>query len=78
MKMETKQEIFARYKKEYYRARTVRGGKETLTKIIDTVSDVTGMGRKSIIRRFNRLQMKDPLVGNGNLIRPILAIQILG
>ena len=60
--METKQEIFARYKKEYYRARTVRGGKETLTKIIDTVSDVTGMGRKSIIRRFNRLQMKDPLI----------------
>lgn len=60
MKMETKQEIFDRYKKEYYKARTVTGGKKTLTKIIDTVRDVTGMGRKSIIRVFNRLQVKNP------------------
>lgn len=60
MKMETKQEIFARYKKEYYKARRVVGGKKTLTKIIDTVKDVTGMGRKSIVRAFNRLQVKNP------------------
>ncbi len=60
MKMETKQEIFNRYKKEYYKARTVTGGKKTLTKIIDTVQGVTGMGRKSIIRVFNRLQIKSP------------------
>ncbi len=60
MKMETKQEVFARYKKEYYKARVTKGGRKTLTMIIDTVKSVTGMGRKSIIRTFNRLQVKDP------------------
>ena len=63
MKMETKQEIFARYKTEYYQARTVKGGRKTLTGIIDTVKSVTGMGRKSVIRAFNHLQMKDPSAG---------------
>jgi hypothetical protein len=60
MKMETKQEVFNRYKKEYFEARTLKGGRGLLTKIIDTVESVTGMGRKSIIRAFNRIQMKDP------------------
>ena len=60
MKMETKRELFARYKKEYYKAKTVQGGRKTLTKIIDTVKSVTGMGRKSIIRVFNWLQVKEP------------------
>jgi hypothetical protein len=60
MKMETKQEVFNRYKKEYFEARTLKGGRSILTKIIDTVKSVTGMGRKSIIRAFNRIQMKDP------------------
>lgn len=63
MKMETKQEVFARYENEYYKARIVKGGRKTLTKIIDTVRSVTGMGRKSIIRVFNRNQLKDPYVG---------------
>lgn len=66
MTMETKQEVFDRYKGEYYEARTMRnGGRKALTKIIDTVLNVTGMGRKSIIRRFNRLQMKDPYKKDG-------------
>jgi hypothetical protein len=60
MKMETKQEVFNRYKKEYFEARISRNGRKILTKIIDTVESVTGMGRKSIIRAFNRIQMKDP------------------
>ncbi len=59
MKMETKREIFKRYKQEYWKARKKRGKRKILTKIIDTVRDVTGMGRKSIIRSFNRLQTKD-------------------
>lgn len=63
MKMETKKEVFERYEKEYYKARIKKGGKKILTKIIDTVRDVTGMGRKSIIRSFNRMQTKDPYVG---------------
>lgn len=58
MKMETKQEIFERYKEEYYVARSEKGGKEKLTKIIDTVENVTKMGRKSIIRAFSRIQKK--------------------
>jgi hypothetical protein len=60
MKMETKQEIFSRYKSEYYRAKKIKGGRKILTKIIDTVKSVTKMGRKSIIRVFNQLQVKDP------------------
>jgi len=60
--METKKEVFSRYGKEYYQARKKKGKRKTLTKIIDTVKDVTGMGRKSIIRSFNRNQMKDPYV----------------
>ena len=59
MKMETKQEVFTRFKKEYRQAKTIKGGRKTLTKIIDVVKNVTGMGRKSIIRAFNRLQIKD-------------------
>ena len=61
--METKREVFGRYADEYYKARIAKGGKKTLTKIIDTVKSVTGMGRKSIIRRFHSLQMKDTGMG---------------
>ena len=50
--METKQEVFARYRKEYYKAKTFRGGREIITKIIDVVKSVTNMHRKSIIRIF--------------------------
>ena len=59
--METKKGVFNRYKKEYYKAKTIKlGGRKILTKIINTVENVTGMGRKSIIRKFNDLQVKDP------------------
>ena len=61
--METKKEVFNRYGKEYYKAKISKGGRKILTKIIDTVKDVTGMGRKSIIRSFNHNQMKDPYIG---------------
>ena len=61
--METKREVFERYEKEYYKARITKGGKKILTKIIDTVKEVTGMGRKSIIRGFHREQTKDTSIG---------------
>lgn len=63
--METKQEIFNRYKKEYYEAKGFREGRERQTEIIDIVKSVTKMGRKSIIRAFNRIQMKDPYKKDG-------------
>jgi len=52
MKMETKKEVFTRYKDEYYKAKVTKGRGKTLTKIIDTVENVIDMGRKSIIRSF--------------------------
>lgn len=58
MKMETKKEVFERYKKEYYKAKKTEGGRKIRTSIIDVVKSVTQMGRKSIIRAFNRLQMQ--------------------
>lgn len=60
MKMETKKEIFDKYKEKYYEAKGTLGKRKVLTKIIDTVRDVTGMGRKAIIRAFNRKQKQDP------------------
>ena len=57
MKMETKREVFERYKKEYFAARTLKkGGRKKLTNILDTIEQVTGMQRKSILRRLRRLQ----------------------
>ena len=61
MKMNTKKEIFERYKKEYYKAKVAVGGRNALAKIISTVKSVTGMHQKSIIRAFNRMQAKHPL-----------------
>ena len=61
MNMETKQAIFTRYKKEYFKAKKMKvGGRRILTEIIDTVASVTSMQRKSIIRKFRYLQRKDP------------------
>ncbi|MBI3572170.1 hypothetical protein HY091_01380 [Candidatus Kaiserbacteria bacterium] len=51
--MATKSEIFAQYKKEYRKASRKRKGA-----ILDVVCEVTGMLRKSAIRKFRRLQMK--------------------
>ena len=55
MTMETKREIFKRYLKEYLKA-----GRKEKTLILDTISSVTKMERKSAIKKFGRLQMKDP------------------
>lgn len=44
-----------RYLKEYLEADTVRK-----SEILDTVTDVTTMHRKSVIRSFKRMQLKDP------------------
>ena len=55
-----KQEIFIRYKKQYFLAKKLQhGGRKRLTRILDTVCEVTGLGRKSAIRKFNTLQTQD-------------------
>ena len=52
--MATKNEIFERYKKEYWKATRVRKG-EILTHVVDVVK----MHTKSVVRRFGRLQTKE-------------------
>lgn len=64
MNMETKNQIFKRYKKEYFKAKTLKeGGRKTLTRILGIVCEVTGIKRKSAIRKFNNLQTKDSSAG---------------
>ena len=66
MKMETKQEIFTKYKDDYFKAKAVEhGGRKAMTNILNTVCDVTGFQRKSAIRKFNDLQTKDPYHEDG-------------
>lgn len=55
MNMAIKQGIFEEKKDEYWKARKTRK-----TKILDTIVDVTGMKRKSCIKRFRRMQLCDP------------------
>lgn len=57
MNMETKNQIFDRYKKQYFKARAKKD-KPELTRILNLVSDVSEMNRKSAIRRFSYLQKK--------------------
>ena len=60
MHMETKNDIFNEYKEEYWTARIQKqGGRAICTRILDTVCEVTRLGRKSAIRKFNRLQTKE-------------------
>lgn len=54
MTMATKSEVFAQYQKEYWKASKKRRGA-----ILDVVCEVTGMLRKSAIRKFRTLQMHD-------------------
>lgn len=59
MNMETRQGVFDRYKKEYFKAKALEhGGRKLLTSILDTVCAVTGMRRKAAIRKFRRLQRR--------------------
>lgn len=52
--MTTKKEIFNRFLKEYLKANKKRKGQ-----ILDNVCDTTNINRKSAIRKFKRLQLKD-------------------
>ena len=59
--METKQEVFERYKEEYFKARAMKnGGREKQGAILDIVCGVTHMHRKAAIRKFTDLQDRDP------------------
>ena len=60
MNIETKQAIFTRYKKEYFKADRKHRKRREQSRIIDTIQSVTNLGRKSIIRSFHRIQIKDP------------------
>jgi hypothetical protein len=71
MNMETKEEIFTRYKKDYFKARHKQGKRKILTRIITNVVDVTNMNRKSVIRAFNRLQTKSKDCDDGRG-RPVM------
>lgn len=58
MNMETKNQIFERYKGEYFAAKAKKQRKEQ-TRILDIVLQVIKMDRKAAIRKFNRIQKKD-------------------
>lgn len=51
----TKNEIFEKYKSEYWQASIERKGE-----ILDAICEVTGLHRKASIRRFRSLQKRDP------------------
>ncbi len=59
--METKDEIFKRYKKEYFKARACKeGGRAEQTRILNIVCSVVNMHRKAVVRKFTSLQTQDP------------------
>lgn len=59
MNMATKKEVCQEKLAEYLQASA-----ERKSQILDSICDITGMHRKSVIRRLKRLQMKDPLVSD--------------
>ena len=64
MTMETKQEIFERYQKEYFKARIKkRGGRKRCGEILDIVCDISTMHRKAAIRKFSTIQTNDSSIG---------------
>lgn len=63
MNMETKKQVFERYKEEYFKARARKhGGRQRLTEILNIVCAVVRIHRKSAARKFKRLQFHDPYV----------------
>ena len=59
--METKQQVFERYKDDYFKAKAMKkGGKKELTRILDIVCGVVRIHRKSASRKFTKLQGRDP------------------
>lgn len=59
MNMETKNQIFDRYKKEYF-ALKAKKNRRGQTHILTTVIEIVCMTRKAAIRKFSRLQKQDP------------------
>lgn len=55
MNMEHKQGVFDEKKEEYWKAKKRHKGK-----ILDSVADVSGLRRKTCIKRFRKLQIRDP------------------
>jgi CRISPR/Cas system-associated exonuclease Cas4 (RecB family) len=55
MNMATKNDIVEQYVKEYLKA-----SKERKSEILDIVTEVTKLHRKSVTRRFRKVQLKDP------------------
>lgn len=58
MTMQTIKEVFKEYLNEYLQANKQRKGR-----ILDHVCFVTKMHRKASVRKFNRLQLQDPYIG---------------
>ena len=54
--MKTQVNPFNKYKKEYWEKKTT---KQRKGEILDTIEELTGMNRKSIIRKFKKLQFTD-------------------
>jgi len=54
--MKTQVNPFDKYKKEYWKKKTT---KQRKSEILDIVEELTKMNRKSIIRKFNKLQFTD-------------------
>jgi hypothetical protein len=62
MNMETKKQVFERYKEEYFEAKAKKkGGRKRQGEILNIVCDVAGYARKAAVRKFGNLQTKDPL-----------------
>ena len=60
MTVDTKNNIFKRYQGEYWKATKERKGE-----ILTHIADVVGMHKKSIIRKFRTLQLRDPAKQEG-------------
>lgn len=59
--METKNQVFERYKDEYFKAKALKkGGRQKQTRILDIVCGVVHIHRKSASRKFRHLQGRDP------------------
>lgn len=55
MYMATKNDIFNKYKEEYWKA-----SKERKSDLLNVICEITGLTRKGAIKRFRRIQTRDP------------------
>ena len=65
--METTINPFEKYREEYWKKKTSKTRKG---EILDAVSDLTGMHRKAIVRKFRILQLRDEVDKQTRLTRP--------